>query len=127
MKRTRVLLADDDLHMRASINKMLKAEFEIVDTVSDGRLLVEAALKLRPDVIVTDIAMPKMNGMEAARTIHRTLPDIKFIFLTMHDGNGYRREAQSIGAAGYVLKFAAREELKQAIHDAMEGTAPSSS
>jgi DNA-binding NarL/FixJ family response regulator len=120
MKRTRVLLADDDLHMRACINKMLRAEFEIVDAVSDGGLLVEAALKLRPDVVVTDIAMPTMNGMEAARMIHRALPDIKFIFLTMHDGNGYRREAQSIGAAGYVLKFAAREELRQAIHHAMK-------
>jgi DNA-binding NarL/FixJ family response regulator len=127
MKRNRVLLADDDLRIRATIHQLLQADFEVVDAVSDGRLLVEAALRLRPDVIVTDIAMPKMNGIEAARTVHRTLPDIKFIFLTMHDENGYRREAQSIGAAGYVLKFAAREELKQAIHDAMEGGAQSSS
>jgi len=127
MKRNRVLLADDDPHMRATIHKLLQADCEIVDAVSDGRLLVEAALKLRPDVIVTDIAMPKMNGIEAARTIHRILPDIKFIFLTMHDGNGYRREAQSIGAAGYVLKSAAQEELKQAIHDALEGAAQPSS
>jgi DNA-binding NarL/FixJ family response regulator len=124
MKRTRVLLADDDLDMRSTVNRLLQADFEVVDTVADGRSLVEAALKLRPDVIVTDIAMPKMNGIEAARTIHRILPDIKFIFLTMHNGNGYRQEAQSVGAAGYILKSAALEELKQAIQYAMEGRSP---
>src|SRR6516225_3398507 len=93
MKRTRILLADDDRHMRATIDKLLQTDFEVVGTVSNGRALVEAAFKLQPDVIVTDISMPKMNGIEAVRTIRCILPDIKFIFLTMHDANGYRREA----------------------------------
>jgi len=122
MKRTRILLADDDRHMCASIDKLLQTDFEVVGTVSNGRALVEAAFKLQPDVIVTDISMPKMNGIEAVRTIRCILPDIKFIFLTMHDANGYRREARSVGASGYVLKSAAREELSQAIHHAMEST-----
>lgn len=124
MKRTRILLADDDLRMLATISKLLlQADFDVVDMVSDGRSLVEAAFKLQPDVIVTDISMPKMNGLEAVRKIRGTLPGIKFIFLTMHGAHGYRREAQSLGAAGYILKSSAREELNQAIHDAIEGPA----
>ena len=116
MKRTRILLADDDLLMLAAISKLLLADFEVVDMVSDGHSLVGAALKLQPDVIVTDISMPQMNGMEAVRKIRGFLPGIKFIFLTMHGAQGYRREAESLGAAGYVLKSSAREELSQAIH-----------
>lgn len=122
MERTRILLADDHLEMQAGINTLLKAAFKIVGTVSDGTALVEAALKLHPDVIVTDISMPKMNGIEAVRRIHRMLPDIKFIFLTMQNGDSYRREARRVGASGYVLKSAAREELSQAIRHAIEGT-----
>jgi len=123
MKRTRILLADDDLLMLATINKLLQSDFEVVDMVSDGHSLVEAAFKLQPDLIVTDISMPKLNGIEAAKKIRGSLPGIKFIFLTMHGAIGYRREAQRIGAAGYVLKSSAREELNQAIHDALEASA----
>ena len=122
MNRTRILLADDDLHMQASVYTLLHVDFEIVGTAADGLSLVEAALRLRPDVIVTDISMPGMNGFEAVRLIRQILPDIKLIFLTMHNGNSYRREARSVGAAGYVLKSAAREELSQMIYQAMEGT-----
>jgi DNA-binding NarL/FixJ family response regulator len=123
MKQTRILLADDDLPMLAATGELLQAEFEIIGMVSDGHSLVEAAFKLQPDVIVTDISMPKLNGLEAVRRILPTLPGIKFIFLTMHSGTAYRREAQSLGAAGYVLKSSAREELNQAIHHALEGCA----
>lgn len=123
MKRTRILLADDDLPMLETLNVMLQSDFDVVDAVSDGRSLVEAAFKLHPDVIVTDFSMPKMNGIEAVQTIRRVLPDIKFIFLTMHDGKVYRREARRAGAAAYVLKSALREELSQAIQHAVEGTA----
>jgi DNA-binding NarL/FixJ family response regulator len=122
MKRTRILLADDDLHMLVCLNTLLQPDFEIVDAVSDGQSLVEAAFKLHPDVIVTDISMPKMNGIEAVRTIRGVLSDIKFIFLTMHDAKGYRREARRVGAAAYVLKSAILEELGEAIHHAMEDT-----
>jgi DNA-binding NarL/FixJ family response regulator len=120
MKRVRIVVADDDQYMRLSLNTLLKTDFEVVDTVSDGLALVEAAVKLHPDVIVTDISMPKMNGIEAVRTIHSVLPDIKFIFLSMHAENSYRKEAKGLGA-GYVLKYAARNELNQAIHRALEG------
>ena len=123
MKRTRILLADDDLHMLVSLKGLLQADFEVVDAVSDGHSLVEDAFKLHPDVIVTDISMPKMNGIEAVRTIRSVLPDIKFIFLTMHDATAYRREARRVGAAGYVLKSAVREELSEAIHHAMDSAA----
>ena len=123
MKRTRILLADDDLHMLVSLKGLLQTDFEVVDAVSDGRSLVEDAFKLHPDVIVTDISMPKMNGIEAVRAIRCVLPDIKFIFLTMHDATAYRREARRVGAAGYVLKSAIREELTEAIHHAMDSAA----
>ena len=122
MKRTRILLADDDLPMLATISKLLQAEFEVVGMVSDGHSLVEAAFALQPDVIVTDISMPKMNGIEAVRKIRGTLSGIKCIFLTMHGAKEYRREAQSVGAAGYVLKSSAREELNQAIYYAIQGS-----
>lgn len=102
---------------------MLQSDFDIVDTVTDGHSLVEAAFKLHPEVIVTDISMPKMTGVEAVRAIRCVLPDIKFIFLTMHDANEYRREARNVGAAAYVLKSAIREELSRAIHHAIEGEA----
>jgi DNA-binding NarL/FixJ family response regulator len=122
MNRTRILLADDDLPMLAATSKLLQAEFEVVGMVSDGHSLVEAAFTLQPDVIVTDISMPKMNGIEAVRKIRGTQSGIKCIFLTMHSGKAYRREAESLGAAGYVLKSSAREELNQAIHHALAKT-----
>lgn len=123
LKRIRILLADDDLRVREMANELLRAEFEVVDMVSDGEALVAAAFRLRPDVIVTDISMPAMSGIEAVRQIRNVMPEIKFVFFTMHDANGYRREAQSAGAAGYVLKSSAREELSRTIRDALDGSA----
>ena len=123
MKQARLLLADDDLHVLATLNKLLRTDFEIVDMVSDGPSLVASALKFRPDVIVTDISMPKMNGIEALRQIRGFLPGVKCIFLTMHGAIGYRREAQNVGATGYVLKSSAREELNEAIRYAIKGSA----
>jgi DNA-binding NarL/FixJ family response regulator len=121
IEKTRLILADDDLQMLAAIQLMLQTDFEIVATVTDGYSLVEAASKFHPDVVVTDISMPKMNGFEAVRAIRATLPDIRFIFLTMHDGKSYRREAQRAGAHAYVLKSAAWEELTVAVRHAMKG------
>jgi DNA-binding NarL/FixJ family response regulator len=121
MLRTRVLVAEDDPLMRVRIYRLLQTEFEVVEAVGDGHSLVEAAFRLRPDVIVTDISMPKMSGIEAVRAIRLMLPDITFIFLTTHDGRAYRRQARNVGAAGYVLKSVAREELRQVIHHALEG------
>lgn len=122
MKRPRVLLADDQ-PMLAKLRKLLEADFEVVGMVSDGRSLVEAAFQWKPDIIVTDISMPKLNGITAARKIRHLLPRMKFIFLTMHSDHGYRMEALSVGASAYILKFSAREELSQAIHDAIAAPA----
>ena len=123
MKQARILLADDNLHVLATVNKLLQTDFEIVAMVSDGPSLVAAAIEFRPDVIVTDISMPKMNGIEAIRQIRGFLPGVKCIFLTMHGASGYRREAQNAGATGYVLKSSAREELNQVIRHAIAGSA----
>jgi DNA-binding NarL/FixJ family response regulator len=114
--RTRVLLADDDLQMLVKIDKLLvEADFDVVERVSDGHALVEAALRFRPDVVVTDISMPRLNGLEAVRQIRGCLPGTKCIFLTLHDGNDYRLEAEAAGGEAYVLKSAARRELNKAI------------
>jgi DNA-binding NarL/FixJ family response regulator len=122
VKRARILLADDDLRVLQMTKELLRPEFEVVDMVSDGRSLVAAAFRLRPDVVVTDISMPALSGLEAVRRIRRVMPEIKFVFFTMHDASGYRREAHSAGAAGYVLKSSAHEELSRTIRDAMEGS-----
>jgi DNA-binding NarL/FixJ family response regulator len=121
VRRIRILLADDDLRVREMANELLQAEFEVVDMVTDGQALVAAAFRLHPDVIVTDISMPVMSGIEAVRQIRSVLPEIKFVFFTMHDANGYRREAQRAGA-GYVLKSSAWEELSRTIRDATVGS-----
>ena len=81
--------------MLANISKLLQADFEVVGAVSDGHSLVEAAFEWRPDIIVTDITMPKLNGIAAARKIRDSLPGIKFIFLTMHSDPWYRAEARA--------------------------------
>lgn len=114
-QRIRILLADDDLQMLAAINRLLNPDFEIVDMVSDGDSLVEAAVKLRPDIIVSDISMPKLNGIEAARLIRRSLPEVRIIFLTMHSNRAYRTAAVDLGVSGYVLKSSAQEELTKTV------------
>src|SRR6516164_6669370 len=95
MKRARIVVADDDLYMRLRMNTLLQTDFDVVDAVSDGIALVEAAFRCHPDIIVTDISMPKMNGIEAVRKIRHILPDIKCIFITMHDENIYREKAKA--------------------------------
>jgi DNA-binding NarL/FixJ family response regulator len=120
IRRIRIVLADDDPPMLAKISRLLQADFDVVGVVSDGHSLVEAALQWRPDIIVTDITMPRLNGIAAARKIRDSLPGIKFIFLTMHSDRWYRAEALRAGAVAYILKTAAQEELNQAVHDAIE-------
>ena len=121
MKRPRVLLADDHKIVVEGLRSLLEAEFELVGTVEDGRALVAAAAELRPDVIVADISMPLLNGIEAARQIKKADSGAKIVFLTMHPDVTYATRAFEAGASGYVLKHSAPSELVTAIREALKG------
>jgi DNA-binding NarL/FixJ family response regulator len=119
MKRPRILLADDHAAMLEDIRAILAPHYEMVGTVADGRALVEAALRLKPDLIIADITMPHLSGIEAARQIKTSLPGIKLLFVTMHSSSAYVRAALEAGASGYVLKSAVREELLDAVQSVL--------
>ena len=121
MKKPRVLLADDHKIVIEGLKSLLRDEFEIVGSVEDGRALVEQASTLYPDVIVADISMPQLNGIEAARQIKKTDKNIKIVFLTMHPDATYAANAFEAGASGFVLKHSASSELIRAIHEAIKG------
>jgi len=117
MKRTRILLADDLEGIRA----VLEPHHEIVGAVADGRALVEATLRLKPDLIILDITMPLLNGIDAAVQIRKSLLGVRLLFITMHVNPAYLEAALNAGGTGYVLKSAAREELLDAIQSVMKG------
>jgi DNA-binding NarL/FixJ family response regulator len=121
MARPRVLIADDHKIVLEGLTKMLHADFDVAGTVEDGRELVAASEKLRPDVVVVDISMPMLNGIEAVRQIKKAHTGIKVVFLTMHLEVAYAVSAFEAGASGYVLKHSAPDELVTAIHEALEG------
>src|SRR4029450_11759846 len=122
MKGTRVLLADDHTLLLGALEKLLSEEdCDIVGQVSDGRALVAAAETLRPDVIVLDIAMPLLNGLEAARQIKQKLRHVKLVFLTMNEDGDLAAEAFRSGASAYLLKRSAASELATAIREVMQG------
>ncbi len=121
MNRPTVLLADDHEVVIEGLRRILDPEFDIVGTVPDGRALVAAAARLNPDVIVADISMPLLNGVEAARQIKSAQKRIHIIFLTMHPDVTYITEALEAGSSGYVLKSSAGSELVTAIREALDG------
>ncbi len=121
MSRSKVLLADDHTLLLEAFKGLLEPEFEIVGTVADGRALLTAARRLKPDVIVLDIAMPLLNGLEAARQLRELSPSPKLIFLTMNPDPDMAQEALRIGAAGYLLKTSAASEITKAIRNALRG------
>jgi len=121
MSRPRVLLADDHRMMAEGLRALLEPEFELVGIVGDGRELVDAARKLRPDVIIADVTMPVLNGIEAAAHLRRAEVTAKVIFLTMHRDVAYARRALAAGASGFVLKHSAPGELVIAIREALDG------
>jgi DNA-binding NarL/FixJ family response regulator len=121
MIKARILLADDHPLVLEGWKRALPEPVEILGTVSDGRSLVEAALHLKPDLILLDISMPLLSGIEAARRIKKSLPNVKLLFFTMHSERPYLHAAFAAGAAGYVLKSAAREELRVAVEKVLEG------
>jgi DNA-binding NarL/FixJ family response regulator len=115
----RVLLADDHPLIIGGIRRILTTEVEVVGTAKDGRELVDAALRLKPDIAIVDIGMPVLNGIDAAREIKKKLPGTRVIFL--HDEKIYVGEAMKTGACGYLLKSSAEEELLIAIREVMAG------
>ncbi|MDX1410902.1 MAG: response regulator transcription factor [Nitrospirales bacterium] len=115
MSRPRILLADDHTLVLEGLSKLLEKDFELVGTVEDGRTLVNLAQELDPEVVILDISMPQLNGIDAARQIHKLLPNCKLVFLTMHTDPHYAQEAFQAGASGYLLKRSAASELTQAI------------
>ena len=121
MRKTRVLLADDHQIFLEGLKGLLESEFEIVGTVEDGRVLVKEAERLNPDVIVSDISMPLLNGVEAVRQLKKTNDQIKVVFLTMHPDVSFAALAFEVGASGYVIKSSASRELVTAINDVMMG------
>ena len=121
MIRPRVLLADDHALLLGALEKLLSAECEVVGQVADGRALVEAADSLKPDVIVLDISMPSLNGLEAGRQIKQRLRSVKLVFITMNEDPDLAAEAFRAGASGYLLKQSAATELMTAIRQVMQG------
>ncbi len=121
MKPQRVLLADDHSLIVKGIRGLLETRYEIVGAAENGQTLVAEAMRLQPDIIVLDVSMPILNGIDAARAIQRTLPSAKLVFLTMHSNAVYLRKALEAGASGYVLKSGAAEELLAAIEEARKG------
>jgi DNA-binding NarL/FixJ family response regulator len=115
------MLADDHTILVDAFRKLLEPHYEIVGTVSDGRALLDAAPSLNPDVVVIDIGMPLMNGMEAGNRLKELLPSVKVIFLTMNEDPDLAVEAMRSGASGYLLKSSAAEELIRAIEMALKG------
>ena len=109
--RPRLLLADDHTLLLEGIRLMLEPEFELVGSVEDGLSLLAMAKTLKPDIILLDISMPALNGIDAARRLRKLLPSAKLIFLTMHADSDYVAEAFRAGAMGYLLKRAAASEL----------------
>lgn len=121
MSKPRVVIADDHRIMLEGLKRLLEPEFDVVEAVEDGRELLAAVTQQRFDVIVVDVSMPNMNGLEAVRQIRREDKEIKIVFLTMHANAAYATSALEAGASGYVLKSAATDELVTAIREALQG------
>lgn len=120
-KRPRILIADDHTLVAELCRKLLETEFDVVDTVNNGRALVRAAIDLKPDVIVVDIAMPVLNGLDGGQQVKEMLPAVKLLFLTMNGDPELAAEAFRRGASGYLLKTCAASELVIAVRDVLRG------
>jgi DNA-binding NarL/FixJ family response regulator len=121
MKFPRVLIADDHTLVLEAIRKLLEPRCDVVGTVTDGRALVESAVMLKPDVVLIDIAMPLLNGLEAVRQLKTKVPGMKLICLTMNEDSEIGAEAMRAGASGYLLKKSAASELFYAIQEVLRG------
>jgi DNA-binding NarL/FixJ family response regulator len=119
--RARVLIADDHPFVLDSLVTLLKEHFDVIGTASDGEALVDAATRLRPDVVITDISMPGLNGIDALRRLRAAGSEAKVIFLTLHADAEVAATLTRTGASGYVLKLAATNELVAAIERVVGG------
>jgi len=121
MGRTRVLLADDHRMLREALAQLLEPSCQVVGAVADGRALLDSAAALQPDVVVVDIGMPLLNGLDAARQLKQTMPQVKIVMLTVNEDPDLAAEAIRAGASSYLLKNSAAAELVQAIQEAVQG------
>ncbi len=121
MDRIRVLLADDHKAMLERVAGLLRSECDVVGTVTDGQKVLEAARALKPDVLVLDISMPVMNGIETAHHLKKAGHKARIVFLTVHDDPDFAREALEAGALGYVIKPRIASDLVTAIKEAYAG------
>lgn len=121
MGRIRIMIADDHTMIAAGFQKLLEPHYEVVGWVADGHALLKAAPELKPDVVLLDVGMPLLNGLDAARELKEKMPHVKLIFLTMNPGADIAAEAFRIGASAYLLKTSKASELLQAIHAVVKG------
>jgi DNA-binding NarL/FixJ family response regulator len=121
MTRARILLADDHALMLDGFSNLLRPKYAVVGTVEDGKALVEAAIRLTPDLIILDITMPILNGIDAAREIRKHLPQVKLLFVTMHTSPSYLQAALEAGANGYAVKSSGRSEILAAVEKVLDG------
>jgi DNA-binding NarL/FixJ family response regulator len=121
MRKPRILLADDHALVLEGFRRILEGHYELVGTVGDGRALLEAAKTMHPDIVILDISMPLLNGIDAAAQLKKICPKAKIIIVTMHADTDYVRSAFEAGASAYVLKRSAVDELEQAIRAVLEG------
>jgi DNA-binding NarL/FixJ family response regulator len=121
MRRPTILLADDHVAFTDGIVRIFKEHFDVVATVTDGSVLADAAARLRPDVVVTDISMPTVSGLEAVRQLKARRVETKVIFLTMHADAALAAEAFRLGARGFVLKHSSGDELVRAVQEVLQG------
>jgi DNA-binding NarL/FixJ family response regulator len=121
MDRKRILLADDHPYFSELLESLLGPGFEVVGKVADGRALFDAAIALKPDVILTDISMPILNGIDAVDELHRSGCNAKIVFVTVHSDPDFVRSCLAVGAAGYVIKSRVALDLQCAIRDALAG------
>jgi DNA-binding NarL/FixJ family response regulator len=119
--KTRILLGDDHAFILDGIRAVLQVQHEVVGQAQNGQALVDAAERLKPDVVILDISMPLLNGFEAALQIKKSRPQVKLIFLSQHLNPAYLRQALKVGASGYVLKSGATGELQEAIREVLRG------
>jgi DNA-binding NarL/FixJ family response regulator len=120
-KRARILLADDHSLVAAGLAKLLEQDFDLLGITGDGRELIAEVERTQPDVVVLDITMPNLNGLESARRIRQIAPEIRIVFVTVHSDLAYVAAAFRAGASGYVLKGSAVSELREAVSSALRG------